>query len=340
MSPSLEVKPDVRAFHDECVIADLHADTWLWEYIFGYNIRKRHRMIIPRNPLFNHIDIPRAIEGGLNITGQGVVAHPFRDRSCFVRGMKMINRINKGITRNSGKLKLALTAKQARDAVAEGKIGVFIGVEGAHILSGRMDGVEHFHAKGARYFTLGHFSENEAVYSSNDVPNADKRLKPFGKDLIRELERYRMMVDIAHVAPGCFWDVMKMVTKPVIASHIGMRAMHDHWRNLDDDQVRAVGENGGVIGIIFSPTFLAGEFWVCKLDTVMAHIEHCMEIAGEDHVALGSDWDGFITTPRGLEDVTGLPRITQRLLDRGHSKETVKKILGENFLRVFDEVCG
>lgn len=340
MPAQIEVKPEVREFHNACMVADLHADTWLWNYILGYNPRKFHRSYIPRNPFFNHIDIPRAVEGGLKITGQGVVAHPFRKERCFMRGHQMITRIRKGILRNSSKLQLALTADSAREIVALEKIAVFIGVEGCHILSGKIEAIEHFYLKGARYFTLGHFSENEAVYSSNDVPNADKPLKPWGKEVVREIERLGMMIDLAHVAPGCFWDAMRMVTRPVIVSHIGMRALHNHWRNLTDDQVRAVGENGGVIGIIFQPGFLCGKFWYCPMDTVIAHIEHCMNIAGEDHVALGSDWDGMITTPEGLEDVTGLPRLTQRLLDRGHSKETLKKILGENFLRVFKQVCG
>lgn len=312
----------------------------MWEYILGYNIRKRHKSFIPRNPFFNHIDIPRAVEGGLNITGQGVVVHPKRPHRCFMRGYQMITRINKGITRNSGSMGLALNASEARDIVASGKIAVFIGIEGAHILSGDLDNLEHLYAKGARYLILGHFSENDAIYSSNDVANADKGMKPFGRDLVRELERMKIMVDLAHVAPGCFRDAIKMVTKPVIISHIGIAAVHKHWRNLTDDQLRMVAETGGVIGIMFQPHFLCDNFWSCSMDTLVAHIEHCMEVAGEDHVALGSDYDGMITTPEGLEDVTGLPRLTQRLLDRGHSRETVKKFLGENFMRVFKEVCG
>jgi len=339
MSP-VEANPDVRSFHEECIVADLHADTWLCEYLFGYDIRKRHRSYIPRNPFFNHIDIPRAKEGGLDITGQGVVTHPFNAAHCLRRAHQMINRIRKGITRNSGSLELALTARQAIDAVSRGKIAVFIGIEGAHNLSGQLDAIEDFHAKGARYLTITHFSANEAGFSSNDVRNSQKGLRPWGRDLVRELEGMRMMIDVAHLAPGCFWDVIKMITRPVFASHIGMKALNDHWRNLDDDQVRAIAQTGGVIGIMFQPSFLSKNFWYCKLDTVIAHIEHCMEVAGEDHVALGSDWDGFITTPEGLEDVTGLPRITQRLLDRGHSKDTVRKILGTNFLRFFESVCG
>jgi len=336
----LDITPEAKAFHDECIVADMHADTWLVEYLFGYDIRKRHRSYIPRNPFFNHIDIPRATEGGLNITGQGVVTHPFRPGSCFIRGAAMINRIRKGISRNMGSMALVVTAREAREAVASKKIAVFIGVEGAHALSGRIDALEHYYSKGARYLTITHFSANEAGFSSNDTANADQGLTQWGKDLVREIGNLRMMIDIAHLAPGCFWDVMRMVKRPVIASHIGMRALNDHWRNLDDDQVRAIAQGGGVIGIMFQPSFLSKHFWLCSLDTVIEHFEHCMEIAGEDHVGLGSDWDGFITTPIGLEDVTGLPRITQRLLERGHSKETVRKVLGLNFLRVFEAVCG
>ncbi len=331
---------DSKAFHNECIVADLHADTWLWEHLIGYNISKRHRTYIPRNPFCNHIDIPRAIEGGLNITGQGVVVHPLRRGKCFNRGGHMIDHIQKGIIRNSDKLELVLNGTHAREAVGHGKIGVFIGIEGAHILSGSLYAIDYFFEKGVRYLTLGHFSENEAVYSSNDMANAQNGIKPFGRDLIRQLEKLKMMVDISHVAPGCFRDIINMVTRPVIASHIGMKTIYNHWRNLDDDQVRAVAKTGGVIGIIFHPYFLARGYWRCPLDTVITHIEHCMEVAGEDYVALGSDFDGFITTPDGLEDISKLPNLTRRLLDRGHSKDVIKKLLGENFLRVFREVCG
>lgn len=340
MSSKISLEPDIKDFHRGCVVADLHADTWLWNHLLGYDIRKHHRRIIPGNPFFNHIDIPRAIEGGLNITGQGVVVFPFPRGKCLRRGHRMTDRIRKGIAENTDWLELVHGGTHAEEAVKRGKIGVFIGIEGAHILSGSLDAVGHFYAKGARYLTLGHFSENEAVYSSNDKANADKGLKPFGRDVIRKTESLRMMIDLAHVAPGCFRDIIKIATRPVIVSHIGMKAVYNHWRNIDDDQVRAIAETGGVIGIIFHPYFLAGGYWSCPLDTVVSHIEHCMDVAGEDHVALGSDFDGIITTPEGLRDISALPNLTQRLLDRGHSKETVQKILGKNFLRVFKEVCG
>ncbi len=340
MNSAFKLTPEVKQFHTQCVVADLHADTFLWESFIGYDIGKRHRTVIPRNPFCNHIDIPRAMEGGLNITGQGVVVHTFNRSNYFLRGDRMTARILKGIERNSDKLELVLDGTQAREAAGRGKIGVFIGLEGAHILTGKIEAIEYFHSKGVRYLTLGHFIENEAVYSSNDKVNAGKGLKPFGRDLVRELEAHRMMVDITHVAPGCFWDIVKLATRPLIASHTGIRSVFEHWRNLDDEQLRAVAETGGVIGIMFQPHFLTNKFWRCSLDTVVAHIERCMEVAGEDHVALGSDFDGFITTPDGLADVSGLPNLTQRLFDRGHSKDVLRKFLGENFLRVFDEVCS
>ena len=337
----ITVSPEAKKLHFDSIVADLHADSFLLESLFGYNIAKRHRSIIPRNPLFNHLDIPRAEEGGLNITGQGIVvlAQKPRKDNFLQCGDRMTRRILRGIEGNADKLALVLNAKEARAAVKNNKIGVFMGIEGAHILSGKLEAVEYFHSLGVRYLTLGHFSENEAVYSSNDLKNAHENLKPFGKRLIKELEAYRIMVDITHVAPGCFWDIMKLVTHPVIASHTGIKAVHSHWRNLDDEQLKAVAATGGVVGIMFQPGFLSGNTWRCSLDTVIAHIEHAIKVAGEDHVALGSDFDGFITTPDGLEDVTCLPNITQSLLERGYSKKVIRKFLGENFLRVFAEVC-
>lgn len=335
-----EVNPDVRKFHEECIVADLHADTWLANYLTGYDIRKRHRRYIPTNPFLNHIDIPRAREGGLDITGQGVVTHPFWHRSGKTQCWRMIKRILKGIDRNATNLELALSGTHAEEIVKKGKMAVFIGIEGAHALSGDLNLLEDFRALGVRYLTLVHFTRNEAGVPSIKERMAHLPLPPFGKELVQECERLKVMVDIAHLAEGCFWDVLKISKKPIFASHIGMRGLNDHWRNISDEQTRAVADSGGVIGIMFSPGFLGKRYWRCSLDLVIDHIEHCMKVAGEDHVALGSDWDGFITTPEGLEDVTGLPNITQKLFDRGHKKETIKKVLGLNFLRMFKQVCG
>lgn len=336
----LQVNPDVRAFHNECLVADLHADTWLANYLVGYDVRKRHRSWVPRNPFMNHIDIPRAREGGLDLTGQGVVTQPFRAMRCKTEAHRMIDRIKKGIAMSATSLELALSGTRAEDIVARGKIGVFIGIEGAHALSGDLKAVEDFHAKGVRYLTITHFSRNEAGWPSINEKMAHEPLPSFGKELVQELEHLNIMVDIAHLAEGCFWDVVKIAKKPIFASHIGMRALNDHWRNIRDNQAQAVAASGGVIGIMYAPGFLGKNYWYCSLDLVIDHFEHCIKIAGEDHVALGSDWDGFITTPEGLEDVTGLPNITQKLIDRGHSRETVRKLLGANFLRMFKQVCG
>ena len=335
-----EADARIDALHRGCTVADLHADTFLWKRLLGYDVSRRHGSWLPGNPFFNHIDIPRAQQGGLNITGQGVVTHPLRASRCFERGMRMIDTILKEVGRNAEALQIALDARQAREAVARGKIAVFIGVEGGHMLSGKLEAVERLQRKGMRYLTLAHFSENEAVYSSNDRRNADRSLKPFGRELVQELQRQRVMIDLAHVAPGCFRDVVQMASRPVIVSHTGMKGVYDMWRNLDDEQAAAVAGTGGVIGIIFASVYLNGHPFRCDLDAVVAHIEHCLRVAGEDHVALGSDWDGFVTPPRELNSVHRLPSLTRLLLERGHQPRTVRKLLGENFLRVFEQVCG
>ena len=341
-APAVSGDPDRRAevLHRQCTVADLHADTFLWKQLLGYDVARRHRSWLPGNPFLNQLDVPRAQQGGLNITGQGVVTHPWRASRCFERGLRMIDTIREEVDRNPETLQIALDALQAREAVARGKIAVFIGVEGGHMLCGKLQAVERLQRRGMRYLTLAHFSENEAVYSANDRRNADRQLKPFGRELVHELERQRVMIDLAHVAPGCFREVAEMASRPLIVSHTGMKGVLDMWRNLDDEQAAAVARTGGVIGIIFASVYLSGELLGCQPEAVVAHIEHALRVAGEDHVALGSDWDGFVTPPRGLHSVSHLPWLTRRLLERGHRPGTVRKILGENFLRVFEQVCG
>jgi membrane dipeptidase len=233
---------------------------------------------------------------------------------------------------------------------------------------------------GIRSITLTHFRNNDWCDSSTDKPQHNG-LTEFGKEVVREMNRIGIIVDISHVSDKAFFDAMAVTTKPVIASHSSCRALSEFPRNMTDDMLRAVARNGGVVGINFGGGFLnqkeadndlrnikaiggsepnlTGKAlddymtnmhmkndWkhprksMASLDDVVAHIDHVMKIAGIDHVGIGSDFDGISDAPRGLEDESKMPALTAALLKRGYSEGDIKKIMGENTLRVMREVIG
>jgi membrane dipeptidase len=236
-----------------------------------------------------------------------------------------------------------------------------------------------YHRLGIRSMTLTHFRNNDWADSSTDVA-AHNGLTDFGRQVVREMNRLGMIVDISHVSDKTFQDVLETTTKPVIASHSSCRALCDIPRNMTDEMIRALGRNGGVIGINFGAGFLNprdadltrrrisqavstdpnltgraldeyaaadyvelyGEMQpaAATLDDVIAHVDHAVKLAGVDHVGVGSDWDGINTVPAGLEDVSRMPALTAALLRRGYTEADVRKILGANFLRVLREVTG
>jgi membrane dipeptidase len=147
-----------------------------------------------------------------------------------------------------------------------------------------------------------------------------------------------IIIDVSHVGPQTVIDILATSKNPIIASHSGVAALRSHYRNLTDTQIRSIAQRGGVIGVVFYPTFLVSS-GTARLENVLQHIDYIKNLVGVDYVALGSDFDGIETTPLGLEDVTKFPAITEALLQRGYSRQDVRKILGENFMRVFRAVC-
>jgi membrane dipeptidase len=196
--------------------------------------------------------------------------------------------------------------------------------------------------------TLTHSNTNNWADSSTDA-RRHNGLTDFGREVVREMNRLGMMVDISHVSDKTFYDVIEVTTAPVIASHSSARAIADHPRNMTDDMLRAVAKNGGAVMVNFFDEFLdprkaekkkyAGKGPIkTPLSLLIDHIDHIVKVAGIDHVGLGSDFDGGITLPEGLEDISKLPNITFELMQRGYSDADIKKILGENILRVMSEV--
>ncbi len=363
--------------HMSSLVIDGHNDVIQRDLIEGVDLRQRLAD--------GHSDIPRFIEGGLDAQFFSIWPDPIygSDHSAR-RVLQQIDALYGFLESAPDQIELATTSEDVRRIVSEGKIAALIGIEGGHAIEDDLGLLRIYHRLGARYMTLTHFNTNNWADSSGDKPRWGG-LSPFGVEVVKEMERLGMIVDISHVSDEAFWDVMEIAQKPVIASHSSCRALCDHPRNVSDDMIRAIAENGGVIGINFYPEFIDQsykdraeaerggsvmevfqvpdnrdpaalddlaaqrhrsfqtnplEVGQPPFESVMAHFDHVIELVGADHVGIGSDFDGIDVTPMELEDVTDYPRITKALQERGYSDDDIRKILGENFLRVLKEVTG
>jgi len=201
----------------------------------------------------------------------------------------------------------------------------------AHALEGDLENVDVFAKRGVRYLGLLHFSANEAGTPAFGRGRDERAgLSAWGHALVERCEANQVIVDLAHINRKGFLDVCAVVKKPPIVSHTGVLGAFQHWRNIDDDQLRAVADHGGCIGVIFCPRFLGAD----GLDAVVKHLKHILDVVGEDGPALGSDWDGGIVPTRELADPRGLPLLTEALLKAGVGERVIGKILRGNVMRV------
>jgi membrane dipeptidase len=319
---------------------DLHCDTLLNETLLGYDPTKRHRNRLPGSPWLFHADIPRLKAGGIGAVALGIVVNPLRRRSALRATRQGLAQMAAWQDRAPQDVLLVDCAQDIRRAQREGKIAVFGGLEGAHGLGGSLDELGELRAAGLRYVGLVHFTKNRAATPAFGWrANAADGLSDHGRELVEELGERRMLVDLAHINHRGFIEAAAHSSRPVIVSHTGVRGAFDSWRNIDDEQLRAVADTGGVICIIFAPYYLEGRTRGAA-EGIVRHIAHVIDVVGEEHVGLGSDLDGFIFPPKDLPDISHMPWLTQLMMDAGLSDGQIRKCLGANMLRVFEEVCG
>ena len=325
------VEDEVLAFHRHALVVDLHNDLLTKLVLRGGDLGRRHGAQALYNPLAFDIDVPKLAEGGVDalgcllFAGMGLMA-----RRRFWRQLDEFEAL---FTKHP-QLMRARSAADLRAAKAAGKVALFLGVEGALAVEDEPAALERLAGAGVRFFGICWNKTNKAGVSSFDRKNGGG-LSTIGRELIGECNRLGIMVDVSHASKRTFWDLLDASKTPVFSSHSGCEALKNYPRNLDDEQLRAVGKQGGVVGIIFAANFLGGLFG-STVETICDHLEHVVEVAGEDAVALGSDFDGFVPLPRGMRDVRDLPRITQVLWKRGFGERRLKKLLGDNFLRYFE----
>ena len=288
-----------------------------------------------------HTDIPRLKNSGLKAQFWSVYVPAETDLTgdALLKTMGQIDLVHKMVKKYPEMFELAATADDVKRIAKQGRIASMLGVEGGHCIENSLQNLKRFHRLGVRYMTLTHSRSLGWADSATDKPNSGG-LSPFGEEVVQEMNRLGMLVDLSHVSPATMKHALKITKAPVIFSHSSARAICDHPRNVPDDVLRLLPKNGGVVMINFYSGFIVPTEELKRdpksrgtLSHVVDHIEHVIKVAGIDHVGIGSDYDGISRTPVGLEDVSRYPAITEELLKRGYDEKAIHKILGGNVLR-------
>ncbi len=322
------------AIHYDALVVDGHIDTPSLMLDDGYALGERHRPLRGEA----HVDLPRMVEGGLDAPFFSIyVARSYGEgQRATDRAHAMIAELKRQVGALDG-VEMATSAEDVVRITRSGRKAGLMGLEGGHALQGSKEVLGELYDAGIRYVTLTHSNTNRWADSSGDEPRWGG-LNDLGRGLVREMNRLGVLVDLSHVSDAAFYDALAASRAPVILSHSSVRALTDHPRNVTDEMLRALAENGGVVMINFYSKYVTSERpGGTSIEDVLAHIDHAVEVAGVDHVGLGSDYDGVPFLPRGLGDATRLPHVTYGLLKRGYSEEDVRKILGGNALRALAE---
>jgi membrane dipeptidase len=370
----VQLTDEALRIHRAALVIDGHND-------LPYQFREREDLsfaqfdIARPQPRF-HTDIPRLRQGGVGAQfwSAYVPAETRKAKTAVTQTLEQIDVIRRFVNRYSDHFEMAYTADDIVRIRRSGKIASLIGVEGGHSIDNSLGVLRTYYLLGVRYLTLTHSETLDWADSATDTPR-HHGLTDFGRQVVREMNRLGMMVDLSHVSPDVMRQAIEVSTAPVIFSHSSAYALAPHVRNVPDDILRMLPKNGGIVMINFYSGFItpegarasrdmfsayrrmqeqtkdrkdlerAIEQWKAEhpmprgsVHTVVDHIEHVIRMAGIDHVGLGSDFDGISSTPEQLEDVSKYPYITQELLNRGYNEEQIHKILGGNLMRVLRRV--
>ena len=373
--------------HRQSIVVDSHNDITSPLIENGFDLAMRGDALDAK--IKTHTDLRRMKAGGLGaeffavyVGKEFVNKKPSEGGGAARRALDVIDVVLEQVRRHPESLENASTVADIRRIVRSGKIAALMGIEGGHAIEDSLPALRMFYKLGVRYMTLTHTNTNNWADSEGDQSNPNVKhhngLSEFGREVVREMNRIGMMIDISHVSDKTFYDVIATTSAPVIASHSSARALANHSRNMSDEMLKALAKNGGVVMVNFYDGFLdhrkvelalrsrlleeelrakypndpkrvqseidawrtANDPGKTPLSVLMDHIDHMVKIAGIDSVGIGSDFDGvpFTGLPAGMEDISKLPTLTYELMKRGYADADIKKILGENFLRVMSRV--
>ena len=320
-----------RAIHEESVVVIAHCDSLA-------PVLRGERRLGERSNL-GHVDIPRLLEGGVTAVILACGLHAFGPRSDQPTRLflQMADVLHQEADSNS-KFMLVRSGQDIVHAKELGCVGAILGTEDSEPLDGSLAALRLFYKLGLRNLGLVWGPPNGIGFGVSETDPSNLGLTRFGREVVRAANRLGMMIDVAHINEAGFWEVLDLSDRPIINSHSNAKGICNHPRNLSDEQIRALAEKGGVIGVNF--TFLTDSPADLTVDTVLDHIDYIVSLVGPEHVGIGADFDGLSSPPpRGLEDATCIFNITRGLVKRGYDRESVRKILGGNFLRVFSQVA-
>jgi len=369
---AIDVTPKAKKLAHETIILDSHIDV-------PYRVHKKW-VDVTKATKGGDFDHPRAVAGGLNAPFMSIYIPATYEGEGKDFGVQLAHQLIDSVEaiaqRAPDKFAVAYSTADVYSQFEQGKISLPMGMENGSPIANSFENLAMFHERGIRYVTLSHSLSNHISDSSYDLRRQWKGLSDFGKKLIPEMNRIGMMIDISHVSDAAFYQALELTQTPVIASHSSLRKFTPGFeRNMDDEMIKALAKNGGVIQINFGSSFVsaAPQEWQNKLkaklekenakwgeekaeriaklykennpypfaslDTVLDHIDHVKNLVGVDYIGIGSDYDGVgDSLPRDLKDVSYFPQLVQGLMNRGYSDADIKKILSGNFMRVWKQV--
>ena len=288
-----------------------------------------------------HIDIPKLKRGGVDAAFFALyIPARLSENAAYECALRQYEAVKDVVQSNPCSVAFALTEAHAYENKANGLFSVFLGLENGSPIGHSLERLQEFYDKGVRYMTLCHSKDNQ-ICDSCAGNRTWGGLSPFGREVVAEMNRLGMLIDVSHVSDDTFYDVLECSTSPVVATHSCCRALADHPRNMTDDMIKALAAQGGVIQINFYPVFLQDDYELESQSSVIPsytriadHIDHVVELVGIDHVGIGSDFDGIEVAPDGLEDISKMPVLFDELRRRGYSEAELNKLASGNFFNV------
>ena len=306
------------------MLFDLHCDTIMRIY--------KDKTCLKTNDY--HIDINKMIKGKSSAQFFAIFVDLKSTDNSYKTCNEMIDCLDSEISKNNEYIQQALNYSGILECQKINKIAAITAIEEGGVLQGSMANLHHFYNRGVRYLTLTWNYENELGYPN--ISHKESGLKPFGIEVVKEMNKLGMLIDVSHLSDAGFWDCIKYSNSPIIASHSNARAICNHTRNMNDEMILALKENGGVMGMNFCNSFL-GDSKISKIDDIIKHIKYIKNLAGIDIIAIGTDFDG-IDGPLEIEDMSKMDLLRNALKQEGFTQDEIDKIFYKNAERVINQV--